>query len=341
MSSTPALTHGEYVNGMLVLAAAATTFVGYASSVYWERTVALCLFRRRELALEQEIAELETEAKEICTTSNLYEHSRRMRRALRLRQELEAERQRRLTYEFSVARVVSPLPGGVSLASWFGRRTRDAAAVTAAPGRVGKAIVGNKPGVLPDLCATTTTSSLTLVHAAEYSTTAPSRPQVLVESAMNVLWYNATTVVKYLLRFGSALVLLCVFGNRRGLITVPPSFAETLRYCAVEVMAPLLLNAFMYVPALVFAPARRASFVNTHGGRAADGAVGVIHGSFAETTPPSSSAPPFTAVTGSASDAGVAATVQHADIGVCGSHDLASWLLACYLASYLIVRVFS
>ncbi|CBZ37233.1 hypothetical protein, conserved [Leishmania donovani] len=340
MSSTPALIHGEYVNRMLILAAAATTFVGYASSVYWERTVAPYLFRRRELALEQEIADLVREAKEICTTSNLYEHSRLMRRVLRLRQELEAERQQRLTYEFSVARVFSPLLSGVSFASWFARPTRDAAAVAIAPGRVGKAIAGNKPGALPDLCSTTITSSPTRAHAAEYSATAPRRLQVLVESAMNALRYNATTTVKYLLRFGSALVLLYVFGNRRGLMAVPPSFEETLRYCAVEVMAPLLLNVFMYVPALLFAPARRASLVETHGSKAAGGAVGVIHSSFAEAIPPSSSASSFSTVTSSASDAGTTAPFQRADIRFCARNDLASWFLACYLAWYLIVRVF-
>lgn len=326
---------------MLVLAAAATTFVGYASSVYWERTVAPCLCRRHESALEQEIAELEREAEEICTTSNLYEHSRLMRRALRLRQEFEAERQKRLAYAFSAARVVSPLLGGVSFASRFGRPTRDAAAVGVAPGRVDKAAAaGNKPGALPYLCSTTTTSAPTRHHAAESSTAAPHRLQVLVESAMNVLRYNAVTTVKYLLRFGSALVLLHVFGNRRGLMAVPPSFEATLRYCAVEVMAPLLLNVFMYVPALVFAPAKRASLVKTYGSRAEDGAVGVIHSSFAEAIPPSSSASSFSAVTRGASDAGAAAPFQCADVRFGASSDLASWLLACYLAWYLIVRVF-
>ncbi|CAJ1014316.1 hypothetical protein, conserved [Leishmania lindenbergi] len=335
MSSSSALTHGECVNGMLVLVAAATTFVGYASSVYWERTVAPRLLLHRELTLEQEIAELEAEAADICTTSNLHDHSRLTRRALRLRQELLAERRKRLAYECSVTRALSLLLAGVSFAARFCRQTRSAAA----PGRVSKVTARNESGALSGSSYTTVTSSPIQSHDVKHTSTAPRWLQVVMANALNIVRYNATTVVKYLLRFGGALVLLCAFGNLRGLMAAPPSFEEILRYCVAEVIAPLLFSASMYVPT-VFAPDRRLSPLNSHGNRAAYSAVGAIGRSVGDAAPSASLASSVAAGASFGRGAEAAATFQRAGIHFCVNNHLTSWLLMCYLASYLIVRVF-
>ncbi|GET91830.1 hypothetical protein, conserved [Leishmania tarentolae] len=339
MSSSPASTERANVKDVLVLAAAATTIVGYASSVYWERSIAPRLLRCRELTLEQEIAELEKEAEKICTASNLFEHGRLTRRVVRLRQELEAERRKRLAYECSVVRVFSPLLRVVPVASWLGRSTPDTEAVAAAPRRAGKAIADSKSGASADPFSTTTTSSPTSIYDDKYLNTAARRLVLLAISGLDVLWYNTTTIVKYLLRFGGALALLCTFGNQSGIMAVPLSFNEVLRYGDVGVIAPLLLNFSMYMPALVFAPPRSTVSANTHGSRGADADPGISHINFTETMQPASSASSVGALTSTASDAGAKASFQFAGNRFCASNGLVSWLLACYLACYLIVRV--
>ncbi|KAG5469705.1 hypothetical protein CUR178_01844 [Leishmania enriettii] len=339
MPSSNDLTRGEYVNGLLVLVVAATTVVGYAGSVYWERAVAPHLFRCRELALEQEITELEREAAEICTTSNLYEHSRLTRRALRLRQELQAERRKRLAYECSVARVVSTLLDRVPFALGFGWRTGGLAPSAAAHGPVSKAGTGSTRSSCPDPSSTIASSSPMENDGAAYPPPAPRRRRVLGENVVNILYYNATTTVKYLLRFGSVLVLLCAFGNRRGLVAFPPSFEETLRRCAGKATAPFLLRLATYLTAALFVPGSGAPPTESHRSGATRRGADGMRGRFAKATPPASPASLMGTDANSSSDAGAAAMAQRLDIHVYSSGDLISWFLACYLAVYLVQRV--
>ncbi|KAG5469360.1 hypothetical protein LSCM1_02576 [Leishmania martiniquensis] len=314
MSSSLILIHGEYGNGMLALTLAAATFVGYAGSVYWERTVAPRLIRSRELALEREIAKLEREAEEICTTANLYEHSRLTRKALRLRQELQAERRKRLAYECSVARVVSTLLRCVTFALEASQPMGVADAGTAASGPASTTRAGSKQSSLPDPSCTIATPSSMETDRAESSLTALRRRRVLGESAVNLLYYNAVTTVKYLLRFGSVLVLLYIVGDRRGPMAVPSLFEGPLQCSAAKVRASTLLNSFTHRTVTLFAPGSVTPPVENHGSGTPGSVVDVTRGRFAAAT-------------------------TCGDNQLCSSGDLLPWILACYLAAYLVLRV--
>ncbi|KAG5495048.1 hypothetical protein JKF63_02101 [Porcisia hertigi] len=340
MFNSPHLSHHEYVDGVLALVVAVTTSVGYVSSVYWERAVVPRLFRRRELTLAHQISELEEEAERVCATSKLFEHSRLTRKALRLRQELEAERGKRLAYECSVARVFPWLLDGVLFMLRLTRPTREATVAAAAPESMGAAILSNKPRTFHDPSNTTATSSSMRTRDSTYLPTAPHGWRVLAEHAMHALWYNAATFVKYLLRFGSAVVLLCVYGNQPMFSTASSAFEKTPRHCATEVMPPFLLKAVLAVSDWFLAPPRRGLSSNASISEVGDDAVSVTNVGFAAAAPPGSSAYSFAAEVHSTSDTDTPAGFERVHLRLYESTNLLSWFLACYLATYLAVRVF-
>lgn len=336
-SSSPTITDREFTDGVLVLAVAASTFVGYASSVLWSRVVAARVFRRRELALERQVAQLEAEAETVCTTSQLYEHSRLMRQALRLRQELQAERRKRYSYECSLDRVFSPLTIGVSFRPGFGQSVRGPAAVAAAARIAERAIEANRmggAGVAPAKAAEPPAGGRSEVGL---SASPASRLRACVAEAANMLRYNAAAMVKYSLRYGTLVVFLCACGNRRALMTAPPSFEEDLHQYTVQVLMPLLFDLAMYGPAAFGEQSRLPSYAAA--GRHAD----QRHGADAaagSATAANSLAHASSALLDGGTTSGVTdASLSEVQLRLCASNDLISWFLTCLLASYLIVRV--
>ncbi|KAK7194721.1 hypothetical protein NESM_000391700 [Novymonas esmeraldas] len=354
-SGASSLTHREYVDGVLVLTMAITTVAGYVGSVYWERAVAPRLFLHREHALERDIAKLEAAADEVCSTSKLFEHSRLLRRALGLRQELHAERRRRREYECSADRLLSPLlfTGGVSFLFRGVRPSHRAPPPSAPPAAAAAAAAAAAGGVVvarardgsssgPAAAASSTATAVTPPHPHPHTSTHPGRVRTLGQHAARTLRYNGASIVKYILRFGAAVVLFSIFGNRRGLTAGPPSLDETLHYYTADVVAPLLFNMAMYGPAVLFAPGAKVTSP-IHRGHVHAESVGVAVPSAAASTPSASlSASSTTSNSGTPLRVdGAPVVYERVDVRLCASGDLISWFLTCLLASYLIVRLYT
>ena len=318
VSTSSSLTHREYVDRWLALAVAATTFVGYVSSVYWERTWGPRLLLRREIALENEIDRLEREADAVCTTSKLYEHSRLMRGAVLLRRELLQERRRRYRYEVSVESVFSPLSTVHSVRRGFNAR---------------------ELARTPTLCPSAASHSATQSPATSRGNEGAASSQVCLatEYVCRLIRYNLLSVVKYVLRFGHVFVYLHLFGRRPGLIVIPPSIENSAHFYLTDVVIPYIFGLAFFGPAIFFAPRHTLTDNVSEGNMFTNISLARLG---SELYGPPSAA---NESTGDLKDA--AATVlfvrRYNAVRLCASNDLLWWFFCCFCASYLLMRTFA
>jgi hypothetical protein len=334
LRSSSSFTHREYVDKWLALAIAATTFVGYVSSVYWERNWGPRLLLRREIALENEIDRLEHQADAICTTSQLYEHSRLMSSAVVLRRELLEERRKRYHYQLSVESMFSPL-STVHSVRWA-LKTREQTPTTP---RTHPALPANSPAAVTRSVPSSVSQSLVAMHASqrEVERLALSKLHSATQPARDFIYYNLIALVKYLLRFGHVLVYLYVFGRRPGLIVVPPSIEASIHFYLTEVVAPYLFGVAMFGPAILFAP--RQTLVD-------DAHASTLTTNISLARLDSDPYGVFSDVRGCTGDASdTAATIllikRYNVVRLCVSNNIVCWFLCCLCSSYLVMRVFA
>lgn len=346
-SSSVSLTHREYVDKWLALSVVVTTFVGYVSSVYWERTWGPRVLLRREIALENEIDRLEREADAVCTTSKLYEHSRLMRTAVVLRRELLLERRHRYRYEVSIETIFSPISTLHSVRRGFNAKAPADGPSQAAPSPPQLCTCPAPAGDVTRSAPNSLEELPVAAHAAQHrggdAVVPPSQLCLMAGRLRDLIRYNLLAAVKYLLRFGHLLVYLYVFGRRPGMVVVPPSIEESTHFYVREVVIPYLFGVAMYGPTILFVPgqsvARNRSseeeaFTNISLARLGDDLAGscVAGGEGGESWQASAAARKATTIT---------FVKRYNAVRLCASNDLIWWFFCCLSASYLVMRVFA
>lgn len=212
------MTYRDREDDIVALYVAAGSILGYLCSVSWERHLVHRLFYSSETALEKEISSIETEAQGIRGADDFFQQSRLRRRALELRQQLNVHQRRRSIYELTVGRFFSPITGCV-----------------------------------PATAAHATDRSARLAPAEQHQLLSLCGPHCRLQSLLYYLKYNLPTMIQYGIRYGALVLILILYGNRQGIVDVPPSLDIGAYIFLGDTLLPMLRDVALYGPAAAWA----------------------------------------------------------------------------------------